>query len=77
MVWYNFAYKNLRKNIDILGCHNALENFHFLSVSMLHSKVLNVANLRILYDVIIAGDCRDSWYLAKVQSLISRIVHVD
>ena len=40
-------------------CHNALENFHFLSVSLLHSLVLNVVNLRILYDVIIVGDVHD------------------
>ena len=56
VVWYNLAYKNWRKNIDILGSHNALENFHFLPVSVLHSLVLNVVNLRILYDVIIVGD---------------------
>ena len=42
--------------MDILGYYNALENFHFLPVSVLHSLVLNVANLRILFDVIIVGD---------------------
>ena len=42
--------------MDILGCHNALENFYFLPASLLHSLVLNVAKLHILYDVIIVGD---------------------
>ena len=56
MIKYNLAYKNLRKNIDIFDCHNALKNFHFLPVRLLHSLVLNVKNLPILYDVIIVGD---------------------
>ena len=45
-----------KKNTDILGCRNALSNFHLLPDSVLHSLVLNVANLRIFYDIIIVGD---------------------
>ena len=61
LLWYDTILhtKIEEKNIDILGCHNALENFHFLPVSVSHSLVLNVANLRILYYVIIVGDIRN------------------
>ena len=45
---YSSITKIEEKNIDILGCHNALENFHFLPISLLYSLVLNVTNLRIL-----------------------------
>ena len=65
----------MKKNIDILGCHNALENFPFLPVNLLHSLALNVANLRKLYDVIIVGDIYNCVSTPTVCTLVYDVIY--